>query len=184
MRGGDCATRFARTCAPKASTESLGSFVQSYGSKYLDASLLLIPCVGFLPVSDPRVEGTIAAIERRLLRDGFVIRYDTAATEDGLPPGEGAFLACSFWLADVFILQGRTADAERMFRRLMALRNDVGLLSEEYDPRTRRLVGNFPQAFSHMALVSTAYNLADGEKPVEQRAQAERETSEKAGAGE
>ncbi len=168
----------------KGFDQSLGSFVQSYGSKYLDASLLLIPCVGFLPVSDPRVEGTIAAIERRLLRDGFVVRYDTAATEDGLPPGEGAFLACSFWLADVFILQGRTADAERMFRRLMALRNDVGLLSEEYDPCARRLVGNFPQAFSHMALVSTAYNLADGEKPVEQRAQAERETSEKASAGE
>ena len=132
----------------------LGSFVQSYGSKQLDASLLLIPCVGFLPASDPRVEGTVAAIERRLMRDGFVMRYDTAATDDGLPAGEGAFLACSFWLADIYILQGRVADAERLFRRLFALRNDVGLLSEEYDPRAKRLVGNFPQAFSHMALVN------------------------------
>ena len=170
-------------CA-KGFDQSLGCFVQSYGSKYLDASLLLIPCVGFLPVSDPRVEGTVTAIERRLLCDGFVMRYDTQATDDGLSPGEGVFLPCSFWLADVFILQGRVADAERMFRRLMALRNDVGLLSEEYDPRAQRLVGNFPQAFSHMALVSTAYNLTHGEKPVEQRAKAEWETPEKASAGE
>ncbi len=174
---------FEDVCA-KGFDQSLGCFVQSYGSKYLDASLLLIPCVGFLPVSDPRVEGTVAAIERRLLCDGFVMRYDTQATDDGLSPGEGVFLPCSFWLADVFILQGRVADAERMFRRLMALRNDVGLLSEEYDPRAQRLVGNFPQAFSHMALVSTAYNLTHGEKPVEQRAKAEWETPEKASAGE
>ena len=174
---------FEDVCA-KGFDQSLGCFVQSYGSKYLDASLLLIPCVGFLPVSDPRVEGTVAAIERRLLCDGFVMRYNTQATDDGLSPGEGVFLPCSFWLADVFILQGRVADAERMFRRLMALRNDVGLLSEEYDPRAQRLVGNFPQAFSHMALVSTAYNLTHGEKPVEQRAKAEWETPEKASAGE
>ena len=174
---------FEDVCA-KGFDQSLGCFVQSYGSKYLDASLLLIPCVGFLPVSDPRVEGTVTAIERRLLCDGFVMRYDTQATDDGLSPGEGAFLPCSFWLADVFILQGRVADAERMFRRLMALRNDVGLLSEEYDPRAQRLVGNFPQAFSHMALVSTAYNLTHGEKPVEQRAKAECETPEKVSAGE
>jgi GH15 family glucan-1,4-alpha-glucosidase len=162
----------AQVCA-KGFDKELGSFVQSYGSQHLDASLLLLPCVGFLPISDKRVQGTITAIENRLLRDGFVMRYDTAATDDGLPPGEGAFLACSFWLADVYTLQGRFADADRMFRRLIALRNDVGLLSEEYDPRVKRLVGNFPQAFSHMALVSSAYNLTRAEKPVEQRAQAD-----------
>jgi GH15 family glucan-1,4-alpha-glucosidase len=169
----------AEVCA-KAFDNELGTFVQSYGSKQLDASLLLMPCVGFLPVSDPRVVGTITAIERRLLRDGFVMRYDTEQTDDGLPPGEGAFLACSFWLVDVYVLQGRVADAERMFRRLIALRNDVGLLSEEYDLRLKRLVGNFPQAFSHMALVNTAYNLTRAEKPVEQRAQAEYDSPEKA----
>jgi GH15 family glucan-1,4-alpha-glucosidase len=166
-------------CAKGFDTE-LGSFVQSYDSRHLDASLLLLPCVGFLPVSDPRVAGTIAAIERRLLRDGFVMRYDTEQTDDGLPPGEGAFLACSFWLADVYVLQGRVADAERMFRRVIALRNDVGLLSEEYDPHLKRLVGNFPQAFSHMALVNTAFNLTRAEKPVERRAQAEYESPERA----
>jgi GH15 family glucan-1,4-alpha-glucosidase len=157
----------------KGFDKELGSFVQSYDSQYLDASLLLLPSVGFLPISDKRVQGTITAIENRLLRDGFVMRYDTAATDDGLPPGEGAFLACSFWLADVYTLQGRFADAERMFRRLIALRNDVGLLSEEYDPRVKRLVGNFPQAFSHMALVNSAYNLTRAEKPVQQRAQSD-----------
>jgi GH15 family glucan-1,4-alpha-glucosidase len=158
----------------------LGIFVQSYGSKQLDANLLLMPLVGFLPVTDPRVAATIAAIERRLLRDGFVMRYDTGATDDGLPPGEGAFLACSFWLADAYTLQGRTADAELLFKRLIGLRNDVGLLSEEYDPRAKRLVGNFPQAFSHMALVVCAYNLTRAEKPVEQRAQPEYESAEAA----
>ncbi len=163
---------FDEVCA-NGFDEKLGSFVQSYGSKQLDASLLLIPCVGFLPVSDPRVKGTVAAIERRLLRDGFVMRYDTAATDDSLPAGEGAFLACSFWLADVYILQDRTADAERLFRKLVGLCNDVGLLGEEYDPRVKRLVGNFPQAFSHMALVNCAYNLTRATKPIEQRAQAE-----------
>ena len=170
---------YAEVCA-KAFDNELGTFVQSYGSKQLDASLLLMPCVGFLPVSDPRVVGTITAIEHRLLRDGFVMRYDTEQTDDGLPPGEGAFLACSFWLVDVYVLQGRFADAEQMFRRLIALRNDVGLLSEEYDLRLKRLVGNFPQAFSHMALVNTAYNLTRAEKPVEQRAQAEYQSPEKA----
>jgi GH15 family glucan-1,4-alpha-glucosidase len=157
-------------CA-KSFDPELGTFVQSYGSKQLDANLLLLPAVGFLPVSDPRVENTIAAIERRLLRDGFVMRYDTEQIGDGLPAGEGAFLACSFWLVDVYVLQGRAADAERLFRKLIGLRNDVGLLSEEYDPRAKRLVGNFPQAFSHMALVNSAYNLTRIEKPVEQRAQ-------------
>src|ERR1700728_2731994 len=157
----------------KGFDKELGTFVQSFGSKQLDASLLLLPSVGFLPVSDSRVEATIAAIERRLLRDGFVMRYDTAQTDDGLSPGEGAFLACSFWLVDAYTLQGRMADAERLFSRLVGLCNDVGLLSEEYDPRVQRLVGNFPQAFSHMALVNSAYNVTRMEKPVEQRAQPE-----------
>jgi GH15 family glucan-1,4-alpha-glucosidase len=150
----------------------LGSFVQSYGSKQLDASLLLMPCVGFLLCDDPRVRGTVAAIERRLLVDGFVMRYESADTDDGLPPGEGAFLACSFWLVDAYILQGRGQDARRLFDRLLALCNDVGLLSEEYDPRARRLVGNFPQAFTHVALINSAFNLTRFEKPVHQRSQA------------
>jgi GH15 family glucan-1,4-alpha-glucosidase len=153
--------------------KELGTFVQAFGSKQLDANLLLLPCVGFLPVSDPRIERTVAAIEKRLLRDGFVTRYSTEDVKDALPPGEGAFLACSFWLVDVYTLQGRFGDAERLFRRLVALRNDVGLLSEEYDSRARRLVGNFPQAFSHLALVNSAYNLTRARKPVHQRAQDE-----------
>jgi GH15 family glucan-1,4-alpha-glucosidase len=146
-----------------------GSFVQAYGSTELDASLLLIPTVGFLPPTDPRVRGTIDAIERRLLVDGFVHRYDTRTVDDGLPGGEGAFLACSFWLADAYVLMKRMDDAERLFDRLLGLRNDVGLLSEEYDTRLGRLVGNFPQAFSHIALVNTAHNLASARKPAEQR---------------
>jgi len=150
--------------------QELGSFVQSYGSKHLDASLLLLPLVGFLPPDDPRVRGTLQAIEQRLLVDGFVLRYDTAASGDGLPPGEGAFLACSFWLVDAYIAQDRWQDARRMFNRLLDLRNDVGLLSEEYDPRTGRLVGNFPQAFTHLALVNSAFNLTQLEAPEEHRA--------------
>jgi GH15 family glucan-1,4-alpha-glucosidase len=137
-----------------------GSFVQAYGSKHLDASLLMIAKVGFLPVTDPRVAGTIAAIERDLLHDGFVLRYDTKSDIDGLPAGEGAFLACSFWLADNYLLQGRIDDAGRLFRRLVSLCNDVGLLAEEYDPVARRQTGNFPQAFSHVALINTARNLS------------------------
>ncbi len=148
----------------------LGSFVRAYGARELDASLLLLPAVGFLPPSDPRIRGTVDAIERHLLVDGFVLRYDTTASQDGLPPGEGAFLACSFWLADAYVLMGRPDDARRLFERLLALRNDVGLLSEEYDVVRQRLVGNFPQAFSHIALVNTAYNLTQVQKPVEQRA--------------
>ena len=163
----------AEVCA-RAFDASLGSFVQAYGSSQLDASLLLIPLVGFLPPDDPRVLGTVAAIERRLLVDGLVMRYDTRVTEDGLPPGEGAFLACSFWLADNYVLQGRHDDARAMFERLLGLRNDVGLLAEEYDPRLRRQVGNFPQAFSHVGLVGTAFNLARALParlhPAEQRA--------------
>jgi GH15 family glucan-1,4-alpha-glucosidase len=151
----------------------IGSFVQSYGSKQLDASLLLLPCVGFLPADDARVRGTVRAIEQRLMSDGFVLRYDTATTPDGLPQGEGAFLACSFWLVDAYILQHRLAEARALFDRLLALRNDLGLLSEEYDPGARRLVGNFPQAFTHVALVNSAFNLTRTEKPVEQRAHPE-----------
>jgi GH15 family glucan-1,4-alpha-glucosidase len=149
---------------------TLGTFVQSYGSKELDASLLLLPTMGFLAHDDPRVLGTIAAVERRLVVDGFVQRYDTATTDDGLPPGEGAFLACSFWLADAYAMSGRIDEARSLFTRLLTLRNDVGLLSEEYDTRAGRLVGNFPQAFSHIALVNTAHNLARATKPAHQRA--------------
>lgn len=140
----------------------VGAFVQAYGSKNLDASLLMIPLVGFLPATDPRVRGTVEAIERHLTVDGLVLRYASETTLDGLPPGEGAFLACSFWLADNLILLGRVADARRLFDRLLALRNDVGLLSEEYDPHAKRLTGNFPQAFSHIGLVNTALNLVNG----------------------
>jgi GH15 family glucan-1,4-alpha-glucosidase len=147
----------------------LGSFVQSYGSQELDASLLLIPTTGFLPVTDPRVRGTIEAVERALLVDGFLMRYDTRSADDGLPPGEGAFLACTFWLADAYVLLGRMDEARSVFERLLSLRNDVGLLAEEYDTHRRRFVGNFPQAFSHVALVNTAHNLARAAKPAEQR---------------
>jgi GH15 family glucan-1,4-alpha-glucosidase len=145
------------------------SFVQHYGSRELDASLLLIAITGFLPGNDPRVTGTVEAIRRELMADGLVKRYRTDDGSDGLPPGEGAFLACSFWLADNLVLQGRREEAREIFERLLALRNDVGLLSEEYEPETKRFLGNFPQAFSHIALINTATNLAAGTKPVEQR---------------
>lgn len=138
---------------------SLGAFTQFYGSGTLDASVLLAPLVGFLPASDPRIVGTVAAIERELVVDGFVRRYHTSLGHDGLPAGEGAFLACSFWLADNYALAGRTSDARALFERLLAIRNDVGLLAEEYDPIARRQLGNFPQAFSHVGLVNTAFNL-------------------------
>jgi GH15 family glucan-1,4-alpha-glucosidase len=137
----------------------LGSFVQAYDSKALDASLLLIPLVGFLPIDDPRVRGTVAAIERDLMVDGLVLRYRTQDTKDGLPAGEGAFLPCSFWYADNLVLLGRIGEAKALFERLIGLCNDVGLLAEEYDPRARRMLGNFPQAFSHVALVNTALRL-------------------------
>jgi GH15 family glucan-1,4-alpha-glucosidase len=147
----------------------MNSFVQYYGCKQLDASLLMLPLVGFLPAKDPRMVGTVRAIEQRLMRDGFVDRYPTMPEVDGLPPGEGAFLLCTFWLADNYSLLGESNRAHELFERLLALRNDVGLLSEEYDPENQRLVGNFPQAFSHMALVNTARNLARAGGPAEDR---------------
>ena len=134
-------------------------FVQSYGSKALDASLLLLPIVGFISANDPRMKNTIREIERRLMPGGLVLRYETVTGVDGLPAGEGAFLACSFWLVDNYVLQGRRRDAERLYGRLVKLCNDVGLLAEEYDPRERRMLGNFPQAFSHVALANSGMGL-------------------------
>jgi GH15 family glucan-1,4-alpha-glucosidase len=136
-----------------------GTFVQSYGSTELDASLLLIPRVGFLPGTDPRVVATVAAVQRDLTQDGLVLRYRTETSQDGLPAGEGVFLACSFWLVDALNYAGRTTEATTLFERLLALRNDVGMLSEEWDPVTRRQLGNTPQAFSHFALVVSALQL-------------------------
>jgi GH15 family glucan-1,4-alpha-glucosidase len=149
------ATIHAEVCRLGFSSER-NSFVQYYGARDLDAALLMIPLVGFLPASDPRVAGTVAAIERELTTDGFVRRYSTVSGVDGLPPGEGTFLPCSFWLADNYAMMGRGGEARALFERLLALRNDVGLLAEEYDPRNRRQLGNFPQAFSHVALINTA----------------------------
>jgi GH15 family glucan-1,4-alpha-glucosidase len=153
----------------KGYSEKRGTFVQHYGSSALDASLLLIPLVGFLPPDDPRVRGTVEAIERELTFNGFVIRYPTKRRVDDLPAGEGAFLPCSFWLADNLALQGRNADAEALFEHLLTARNDVGLLSEEYDPRTHHQLGNFPQALSHVALINTARNLSHRGGPSEHR---------------
>ncbi|HEY7426550.1 MAG TPA: glycoside hydrolase family 15 protein [Gemmataceae bacterium] len=148
------------------------SFVQYFGAKEPDASLLMIPLVGFLPADDPRMAGTVACIERELLHDGFVLRYKTHERVDGLPPGEGAFLPCTFWLADNFVLLGRQQEAEEVFKRLLGLCNDVGLISEEYDPVARRLVGNFPQAFTHVGLINTAMNLSrKANNPAEHRQQ-------------
>jgi GH15 family glucan-1,4-alpha-glucosidase len=148
-----------------------GTFTQYYGSRHVDASLLMIPLVGFLPPDDPRVTGTVRAIERDLRRQGLVIRYrqDDDRNIDGLPPGEGVFLACSFWLADTYTLQGRRKEAVALLRRLLELRNDVGLLAEEYDPKAERLLGNFPQALSHLSLVNTVYNLTEQSGPAQHR---------------
>jgi GH15 family glucan-1,4-alpha-glucosidase len=149
---------------------SKGCFVQSYGSNELDASLLLIPMTGFLPIHDPRVEATIEAVRKELTEGGLVLRYRTRRGLDGLPPGEGVFLACSFWLVDILCMQGRLAEARALFERLLALRNDVGLLAEEYDPSRRRHLGNFPQAFSHVALVNSAMGLSTQAMPAQERA--------------
>jgi GH15 family glucan-1,4-alpha-glucosidase len=146
------------------------TFTQSYGSKALDASTLMIPLVGFLPGTDPRVAGTVDAVQRELMQDGFVLRYDSDQGVDGLPAGEGAFLPCSFWLADALGLLGRTAEARALFERLAGLANDVGLLAEEYDPASGRLLGNFPQAFTHVSLVNAAGNLSGTARPALHRA--------------
>jgi GH15 family glucan-1,4-alpha-glucosidase len=156
------------------------TFTQTYGSQALDAATLLIPLVGFLAPEDPRVASTIRAIERELTRDGFILRYSPRdASVDGFPPGEGAFLACNFWLADAYAISGRFDDAHTLFERLLAISNDVGLLAEEYDVRRKRLTGNFPQAFSHVGLVNTAFNLHAAEKPAEQRAHRPMPTGER-----
>jgi GH15 family glucan-1,4-alpha-glucosidase len=148
-------------CA-RAFSKKKNSFVRAYGSDQLDAALLLMPVVGFLPGSDPRVKGTVEAIERDLMSAGLVKRYETSKVDDGLPAGEGVFLACSFWMVSALKAIGRLKDARTLFARLLAMRNDLGLLSEEYDVERRRMVGNFPQAFSHIALVTAAFELENG----------------------
>jgi GH15 family glucan-1,4-alpha-glucosidase len=158
------AERIHRDVCEHGFSKKLNAFTQSYGSAALDASLLLMPAVGFLPASDPRVQGTVKAVETHLLRDGLVLRYETELTQDGLAGSEGAFLACSFWLVDAYVHAGRRREAEALFERLLSLRNDLGLLSEEYEPRSGRLVGNFPQAFSHLALIHSARALGRGEQ--------------------
>jgi GH15 family glucan-1,4-alpha-glucosidase len=173
-------TEIHREVCEKGFDGELNSFTQSYGSTRLDASLLTIPLVGFLPADDPRMVGTVAAIERVLVRDKLVYRYmhdEETRAVDGLPPGEGAFLPCTFWLADNLALQGRQAEAEEIFQRLLDLRNDLGLMAEEWDPEKRRQLGNFPQAFTHVALVNTAFNLSqhDG-RSIDQRAPDEKPT--------
>lgn len=150
-------------------SRELNSFVQYFGGKELDASVLMMPLVGFLPADDPRMLGTVAAIEKNLLHDGFVARYNTESGIDGLKGKEGAFLACTFWLADNYVLQNRHEDARKVFERLLSIRNDVGLLAEEYDPSEGRQLGNFPQAFSHLSLVNSAHNLTCEAKPAEHR---------------
>ncbi len=157
------ADRIHRDVCEHGFSKKQNSFTQAYGSDALDASLLLMPALGFLPASDPRVQGTIKAIETNLLRDGLVLRYEIEHTQDGLAGSEGAFLACSFWLADAYAYSGRRREAEALFERLLSLRNDLGLLAEEYEPRSGRLIGNFPQAFSHLALIHSASVLADEE---------------------
>jgi GH15 family glucan-1,4-alpha-glucosidase len=148
------------------------SFVQYYGARHLDASLLLIPLVGFLPPEDTRVLATIEAIRRELTVDGLVLRYASASGVDHLPPGEGVFLPCTFWLVDCLAVTGRQADAEALFERLLALCNDVGLMAEEFDPRTGRMQGNFPQALAHMALIQTARLLSLSPRQIEATSQA------------
>jgi GH15 family glucan-1,4-alpha-glucosidase len=152
-------------------SRELNSFVQYYGGKELDASLLMLPLVGFIKANDPRMIGTVAAIEKHLMSSGLVARYNTRTSVDGLSGDEGAFIACSYWLVDNYVLQNRMSEARELFERLLMLQNDVGLLSEEYDPRERRQLGNFPQAFSHLALVNSAHNLtcSQDEKPSRQR---------------
>ena len=149
----------------KGFNKKLNSFVQYYGSKELDASCLRIVLVGFLPPDDPRIRGTVEAIEKGLMKDGFVARYDVKKSPDGLPGSEGSFLACSFWMVTNLWLIGRKDDARAFYERLLALQNDVGLLSEEYDAKAQRQVGNFPQALSHIAQIHAAFALSGQWKP-------------------
>ncbi len=158
----------AEVCA-KGFNKKLGAFTQTYGGSQLDSSLLLMPSVGFLPATDPRVKSTIEAIEAKLMRDGLLLRYDTSKSADGLPHGEGAFLACSFWMVSCLKMIGRQADAEKLLNRLLALRNDLGLLSEEYDTAAQRQVGNFPQAFSHIAMVNAIFDVAGDDRETRAR---------------
>ena len=144
----------------EAWNDKLGSFTQSYGSDLLDASVLLLPVIGFLPAEDSRIRSTLTRAQQQLSRHGFMLRYDSGRSGDGMPEGEGAFLPCSFWLVDALAIDGRCEEATELFERLLEVRNDVGLLAEEYDPENRRLLGNFPQAFSHVALINSALNLA------------------------
>jgi len=162
--------RIANEVCDKGFNRERNCFRSAYGAETLDASLLLLGQVGFIDCHDPRYIGTVEAIERDLMADGFVRRYDTHKVDDGLAPGENAFLACSFWLADAYMSIGRHDDARKLFDRLLAVRNDLGLLAEEYDPRARRLIGNYPQAFSHVGLINTAFNLTRWAKPKDQRA--------------
>ena len=159
-----------REVCEKGFDRELNTFVESYGAQWLDASILLLPAVGFLPASDPRVRGTIEAIEKHLMRDGFVLRHDPREVSDERQPIEGAFLACSLWLADAHVLAGEIAKAKALFDRVVAIANDLGLLAEEFDPGERRQTGNFPQALTHIALINTAHNLCDAKKPVEKPA--------------
>jgi GH15 family glucan-1,4-alpha-glucosidase len=156
--------------------ERRGTFVQYYGGHELDAALLLIPQVGFLAANDARFTGTVAAIEKELIHDGLVMRY---SKDFAYPEHEGAFIACSYWLADVYVMLGRIDEATELFERLLKLRNDLGLLSEEYDMGAHRLVGNFPQGFSHIGLINTAFNLVKAQGPARQRAQRTAPTGEK-----
>jgi GH15 family glucan-1,4-alpha-glucosidase len=158
-----------RQVCDKGFDARIGAFVQSYDSTALDASALLLPLVGFLPPSDPRIKSTVAAIERNLMEDGLVLRYRTEESDNGLVGREGAFLACSFWLVDNLVLLGRREEAQALFDHLLSMRNDLGLLAEEFDTRRGRMVGNFPQAFSHIALINSANNLWEHHKPAEQR---------------
>jgi len=160
----------AQVCA-EGFNKQRNAFVQYYGADQVDASLLMIPLVGFLPASDPRVQGTVEAIQRDLTTEGFVSRYPTRRDVDGLPPGEGTFLICSFWLVDNLQLMGREREAQELYERLLSLRNDLGLLSEQYDPATRRIMGNFPQAFSHIGIINSAMNLSRTVGPASERQQ-------------
>jgi len=162
--------RICRDVCEKGFDPSQNAFVESYGSKLLDASILLLPAVGFLPTSDPRVRGTVAAIEKHMMRDGFVLRHDPREVSDEQQPVEGAFLACTLWLADAQVLAGEIKKAQALFDRVIAVANDLGLLAEEYDPGAGRQTGNFPQALTHIALINTAHNLSVAGKPVEKPA--------------